>query len=255
MQPFFYILAACVAIIAVIILIAKLSGGFTWHNPFHEHKGEIGERKVRDALNQCALPSDIILNDVIFTNPDNGMTSQIDHILISERGIFVIETKNYSGLIYGNDEWNEWTQSLNYGKTINKFHSPVKQNKTHIYLVNKLLNNRYPVSGLVVFVQGNTEHIQSDYVFTLHGMQVNINHHRNIFSPEEVQEIAARLQNKIDIDKSKQEHIENIRKMKNQIDNNICPRCGGKLILRNGKYGNFYGCENYPNCKFTKKDK
>ncbi|NLH92558.1 MAG: hypothetical protein GX481_08950 [Atopobium sp.] len=31
----------------------------------------------------------------------------------------------------------------------------------------------------------------------------------------------------------------------------ICPKCGGKLILRNGKFGTFYGCENYPKCKFT----
>ena len=36
------------------------------------------------------------------------------------------------------------------------------------------------------------------------------------------------------------------------IDNNICPRCGGTLIERNGKYGAFMGCSNYPKCKFIK---
>ena len=36
-------------------------------------------------------------------------------------------------------------------------------------------------------------------------------------------------------------------------DSFICEKCGAKLILRNGKYGEFYGCSNYPNCKFTKK--
>ena len=35
------------------------------------------------------------------------------------------------------------------------------------------------------------------------------------------------------------------------IANGYCPQCGGKLILRQGKYGGFYGCCNYPNCKFT----
>lgn len=29
-----------------------------------------------------------------------------------------------------------------------------------------------------------------------------------------------------------------------------CPDCGSKLVLRNGKYGEFYSCTNY-NCKYT----
>ncbi|MDD6393178.1 MAG: topoisomerase DNA-binding C4 zinc finger domain-containing protein [Prevotella sp.] len=37
------------------------------------------------------------------------------------------------------------------------------------------------------------------------------------------------------------------------INAGICPKCGGQLIKRNGKYGSFYGCSNYPNCKFTTK--
>ena len=35
------------------------------------------------------------------------------------------------------------------------------------------------------------------------------------------------------------------------MQNGICPHCGGRLVLRNGKYGQFYGCSNYPRCKFT----
>ena len=50
---------------------------------------------------------------------------------------------------------------------------------------------------------------------------------------------------------SNSEHIKNINDTKQEINNGICPRCKGKLILREGKYGQFYGCSNYPNCKFT----
>ena len=34
-----------------------------------------------------------------------------------------------------------------------------------------------------------------------------------------------------------------------------CPRCGGKLVKRHGRYGDFYGCENYykSNCRYTRK--
>jgi DNA topoisomerase I len=31
-----------------------------------------------------------------------------------------------------------------------------------------------------------------------------------------------------------------------------CPRCGGNLVEREGKFGKFLGCRNYPKCKFTK---
>lgn len=50
-------------------------------------------------------------------------------------------------------------------------------------------------------------------------------------------------------------HNENVnaRKFRTQsyIRNGICPECGGKLVIRNGKFGPFYGCSNYPKCKFT----
>ena len=36
-----------------------------------------------------------------------------------------------------------------------------------------------------------------------------------------------------------------------KIKGNICPRCGGTLVLRKGKYGTFYGCSNYPKCRYT----
>ena len=38
-----------------------------------------------------------------------------------------------------------------------------------------------------------------------------------------------------------------------KTQNNICPKCGGQLVERNGKNGRFMGCSNYPKCKFTNK--
>ena len=55
----------------------------------------------------------------------------------------------------------------------------------------------------------------------------------------------------------KQEHVDNVKKKILERDEKIkagtCPRCGGKLTLRTGKYGQFYGCSNYPKCGFTLK--
>lgn len=37
-----------------------------------------------------------------------------------------------------------------------------------------------------------------------------------------------------------------------ELTENVCPKCGSKLVKRNGKYGEFYGCSNFPNCKYTR---
>ena len=52
-------------------------------------------------------------------------------------------------------------------------------------------------------------------------------------------------------------HVRNVKDAKHKTDSKIasgiCPRCGDSLIERKGKYGSFYGCSNYPQCKFTVK--
>ena len=55
---------------------------------------------------------------------------------------------------------------------------------------------------------------------------------------------------------NKKEHVDNIRRTaieyERKINSGICPKCNDRLVLRTGKYGKFYGCSNYPKCKFTK---
>ena len=52
-------------------------------------------------------------------------------------------------------------------------------------------------------------------------------------------------------------HVQNIKttikETKEKVQNNICPKCGGYLVERNGKYGKFIGCSNFPKCKYTNK--
>ena len=55
------------------------------------------------------------------------------------------------------------------------------------------------------------------------------------------------------LEDKRKEHVENINANKEEYGNDICPKCGGKLVGRNGKYSNFIGCSNYPKCKYTRK--
>ena len=68
------------------------------------YKGKEGENRVHNILMQ--LPDDyVILDDVVL--PTNKGTTQIDHIVVSKYGVFAIETKNYRGEIYGDDNRKE----------------------------------------------------------------------------------------------------------------------------------------------------
>lgn len=53
----------------------------------------------------------------------------------------------------------------------------------------------------------------------------------------------------------KAQHIENIYMRESRtnrlLNNGVCPECGGHLVERKGRYGRFYGCSNYPKCRYT----
>ena len=59
------------------------------------------------------------------------------------------------------------------------------------------------------------------------------------------------IANKEEIRQHKQNVKDRQDRAKNLIRQGVCPQCGGQLVLRNGRYGSFYGCSNFPKCKFT----
>ena len=238
-------------------MISSLITGVKYIQNQPSVKGRQGESVVSRILRQCCSSEhDHLLNNILLFDAHTGRSSQVDHILICSNGIFVIETKNYSGIIYGNDLQHEWTQILAYGNTKNKLHSPVKQNATHIYLVKQILQNKYPVLGFVVFVKNNIAHIQSGSVCTLQTLPTCIEASKPVngtLTDDDKDAIFRRLcihQESYAV--TPREHLDHIRKLQTDLKNDICPRCGGKLLFRKGKYGKFYGCSNYPSCKFTK---
>lgn len=107
--------------------------------------GKRGEEIVRSILKSSLDHENYrILNDL--TIPRNSYpnpcvinrNSQIDHIVLSIYGIFVIETKNYSGWIFGHANQREWIGV--YYQRQYRFQNPIKQNWSHIYALSKLLN-------------------------------------------------------------------------------------------------------------------
>ncbi|MCQ2367417.1 MAG: NERD domain-containing protein [Kiritimatiellae bacterium] len=92
-------------------------------------KGVLGEKLVSMRLRDGLGPEYEILNDIYLPTQD-GATTQIDHVVVSKYGIFVVETKNYSGWIFGDAKAAKWTKS-DYGKK-SQFQNPMRQNYRHI---------------------------------------------------------------------------------------------------------------------------
>ncbi|MDR6677228.1 hypothetical protein J2W58_001414 [Pseudomonas psychrotolerans] len=92
-------------------------------------KGYLGELLVR-LFAQWRLDKQTYrrLNNVTLPTPDG--TTQIDHVVLSRYSIFVVETKNMSGWIFGSERQAQWTQKL-YKRTF-KFQNPLRQNYKHL---------------------------------------------------------------------------------------------------------------------------
>ncbi len=85
---------------------------------------------------------------------ENGKTTEVDVMMIHASGIYIFESKNYSGWIFGDSEQKMWTQSLSgrHGRSQkNKFYNPILQNKTHIKELRRIVGNDVPCYSIIVF--------------------------------------------------------------------------------------------------------
>jgi len=222
-------------------------------------KGLIGESLVNLAIalrlnkNECHLFKNV-------TIPTQNGTTQIDHIIVSQYGIFVIETKNMKGWIFGDKNQRTWTQKIY--KHTNKFQNPLHQNYKHIKTLESLLNiNQNKIFSIITFVGDSTFKTEMPENVTYAGGFINFINSKKIklLSEQEVHQINAlisekRLSQTLKTNINHVQHVKDIVKEKEK--KNLCPRCGNSLVKRISKRGanigsEFYGCSNYPKCRYT----
>ncbi len=252
-QSFWCFMILLIILAFLIIFICGIVWISIWISSIDTNKfrGKMGESMVKSLIFKTVKGKMYFLNDYIVNN--SGKTAQIDHILVCKSGVYVIETKNYSGGIYGTEEQREWTQVLANGKVKNKIYNPLKQNETHVNLIKKIIGDVYIVP-IVVFVKSNIKHIQSNKICTLRTLRLILTKGDVVFSDDQIDKIGKLLtENNARRLVTDEMHIQNIKATQEKIKMNICPRCNSKLVLRKGKYGEFWGCSNYPKCKFIKK--
>lgn len=227
----------------------------------------------------------------VYIPKENGETSEIDLIYITQKGIFVLESKNYSGWIFGDFKSQYWTACLSNGDK-NRFYNPIKQNYTHVKWLSKYMAGytaaEIPMFSIIVFSERcelkkvpndseNTIVCQRDELYWK--IRKIWESRPDILSEQDIEityNILSGLTNVSEAEK--QAHIDNI---KNKVGGNVpstpvieaapadnsalpeetpasaneipmCPRCGSPLVLRTAKKGSNVGKQFFGCSSFPK---
>lgn len=135
--------------IAVVVLVVFLKKWIDSPNG----KGKLSERVVDTKLKLSLDPNIYhVFYDV--TIRDTRGDTQIDHVVVSPFGIFVIELKNYAGYIYADKNAQYWTQIVYKKKS--QFQNPLRQNYRHIKALSEVLNISEDKIFPIVFFIGDS---------------------------------------------------------------------------------------------------
>ena len=224
-----------------------------------------------------------LLKDVTLPTPQG--TTQIDHVIVSRFGLFVIETKNIKGWIFGNPAHKSWTQQL-YRRR-HTFQNPLRQNYLHLMTLKSLLGLAdHQLHSIIYFIGDSTfKTPMPDNVMNRGLIRYIKGKTTPVLTPAEVTRVIDTIQrgrlaanwltHKQHVAQLKARHSEvpqpllSVAAMPvvNQVvnaaptitepltkPNPLCPKCGNLMVLRTAKRGDnkgnqFWGCSGYPTCR------
>ena len=253
-------------------IIAQVFTGFLWLLPLFlliaffksaNFKGALGEwavnRKSTRALDKSYYH---LIKDVTLPTEDGG-TTQIDHIIVSRYGIFVVETKNMQGWIFGGEQQPTWTQKL-YKQSF-KFQNPLRQNYKHLKTLQACLDVELKhLHSVIVFTGDCTFKTEMPANVVRSGGYIRYIKSMTdvVLSETQVQEYiaaigAGRLAPSL---ATRQAHIQHLKSAasKNPTTQPTCPQCGSPMVMRETRNGPnvgkmFWGCPRFPACRGVRK--
>ena len=220
-------------------------------------KGKAGEAMVNVAakLSLDKARYHLIKN---VTLPTEDGTTQIDHIIVSQYGVFVVETKNMKGWIFGNAKQRYWTQKI--FKHSQKFQNPLHQNYKHVKTLQSLLGlSDEQVFSVVVFVGDSTFKTPMPENVTHGGGYVRFikAQTEQRLSDAEVHKViqaieSGRLAATFGNHRKHVAHVKEIVARRESVPR--CPKCQGEMVKRTVKRGEnigkeFFGCKAFPKCR------
>ncbi|MCR3922723.1 MAG: NERD domain-containing protein [Firmicutes bacterium] len=176
---------------------------------------------------------------------------QIDHLIVSTYGIFILKICDKKGLIEGTEHGDYWTNNLAKKR---KFPNPLKQCKQQARFLREILH--VPITHIVVFsplAQLKID-VNSHVVYVAQLVKTIHDYDKEIFTDVKLQEVRAAIENYRIKSEEKKTRIYNVKEIleerKRLVAANICPKCGSALVVREGKRRAFKGCSRYPKCNF-----
>lgn len=192
--------------------------------------GKYGEYLIYKKLRnfETNLGAKFLFN--VYIPKENGETTEIDVLMICSKGIFVFESKNYSGWIFGNEAQRNWTQVLPKGKgrsNKEKFFNPIMQNRGHIKHLKSFVGEDIPMRSIIAFSERCTLKeitVTSTDVSVINRYSVApvvttlFNQYPNALDTEKINTLYSLLYPFSQVEElAKQQHIQNIK-------NNIAPQ-------------------------------
>ena len=227
----------------------------------------------------------------LYVPKSDGTTTEVDAVYITAKGIFVFESKDYSGWIFGSDTQKQWMQTFKNGKK-QPFPNPVWQNDTHIKCLGEFLKWKIPFFSFVVFSDNceikkmSVVKSQAKVIQQYQLVQAVINTFNaapDIFNDEQMKTLLRTLKPLTQKTAAEKDvHVANVQNRHNANENTraaqpiyvasapvpapqpaqteqspVCPLCGKALQERVAQNGDHAGqtyevCTDYPNCTYAK---
>lgn len=179
-----------------------------------KEQGEKGERAVNDVLSSLGR-SYVLMKSVLL--PTKTGSTELDHIVVSKYGIFVIETKNYSGTVKGDENSKNWIHTDRKGKQRDMY-SPIKQNAGHIGTLRRAINlNESSFIPIVVFSGTAKLEIKSkSHVVQLNELRnVVLSYKNQMFTKKEVKAIVKDIKSaNMDSMMNRKKHVKYVKSIK-----------------------------------------
>ena len=188
-------------------------------------KGNYGKFLTFNYLEKLGADNKLMTN--LYIPREDGSTTEIDLIMLSHTGIYVFESKNYSGWIFGDEKNKNWTQTLE-NKQKNRFFNPIWQNKAHITALKSAIGmeNDSLYKSYIIFSERCTLkkiNVVSPNIKVIKRNQLNnairtdIWNSPKLLTTEEIDQLYSNLQKYAHADAQvKEAHIDNIKNRKNR---------------------------------------
>lgn len=209
--------------------------------------------QVRKQLMKLPTENIEVIHD--FMIPTAQGLCALDAVVIAPQGIFLIQTVNYVGKIYGNDWKKKWLQKTRFGKQT--FANPFYQLHTDgVELERILALNHDDFIAITVFPRGAKLEVLGQQQ-TIHAKQLATviqEQQEQLVTPEEIKQstqILQRINITVPLDRQRlYQRMQEIEKVAaEKIHNGICPQCGSILIVKNSPTGYYKHCSN-SQCQF-----